>query len=112
MMQDLQLVWQATVTRAPVTLVVAKLGDMPGMVCSLDEEGVLSACYQGTDPPTSAVAAMETKEMDYEQINQEHRELLQVGASGVRGQSGKSSKWPRVENGPTESGSCWGNSLA
>lgn len=70
--------WQATVSRAPVALTVAKLGAIPGIVCSLDDEGVLSASYQGTDPPTSAVAAADTKEVDYDQINQEHRKLLQV----------------------------------
>jgi len=75
-------VWQASVSRAPVVLTVARLGEMPGIVCSLDDEGVLSACYQGTDPPTSAVVAADTKEVDYDQINQEHRKLLQVGISG------------------------------
>lgn len=77
-LQDLQLVWQATVNRAPVALAVARFGIFSGMVCSLDEEGVLTACYQGTDPPTSAVVTAEAKEMDYDQINQEHRKLLQV----------------------------------
>lgn len=70
--------WQATVSRAPVALTVAKLGTMHGIVCTLDDEGLLTACYQGTDPPTSAVVASETKEVDYDQINQEHRKLLQV----------------------------------
>lgn len=77
-LQDLQLVWQATLNRVPVTLAVAKFGLFSGMVCSLDEGGVLSVCYQGTDPPTSAVVDAATKEMDYEHINQEHRKLLQV----------------------------------
>lgn len=77
--QDLQLVWQATLDHPPVNLAVAKFGEMPGIVCTLDDSGVLSAWYQGTDPPTSAVLAAETKEMDYEQINREHRQLLQVG---------------------------------
>eukprot|EP00903_Cladosiphon_okamuranus_P007654 g7422.t1 len=76
--KDLQLVWQAAVTRAPVALTVAKFGAMPGIVCSLDDEGALSACYQGTDPPTSAVVAADAKEVDYDQINREHRKLLQV----------------------------------
>lgn len=76
--QDLQLVWQAAVSRAPVTLTVARFGPLSGMVCSLDEQGVLSASYQGTDPPTSAVVAADVKEIDYEEINQEHRSLLQV----------------------------------
>lgn len=79
LLQDLQLVWQASLDRPPVNLAVAKFGDMPGIVCSLDENGMLCAWYQGTDPPTSAVLATETKEMDYEQINREHRQLLQVG---------------------------------
>lgn len=78
--KDLQLVWQATVRRAPVNMAVATLGTISGMVCSLDDEGVLTACYQGTDPPTSAVVAAETKEVDYDQINVEHRKLLQVSA--------------------------------
>ncbi len=73
--------WQASVNRAPVVVTVARLGEMPGIVCSLDDEGVLSACYQGTDPPTSAVVAADTKEVDYDQINQEHRKLLQVNTS-------------------------------
>lgn len=72
--------WQATVRRAPVALTVAKFGAVPGIVCSLDDTGVLSACYQGTDPPTSAVVAAERKDIDYDQINLEHRKLLQVGA--------------------------------
>ncbi|CAM9656587.1 unnamed protein product, partial [Pylaiella littoralis] len=76
--KDLQLVWQAMVSRTPVALTVAKFGAMPGIVCTLDDEGVLTACYQGTDPPTSSVVAAETKEVDYDQINQEHRKLLQV----------------------------------
>ncbi|CAN0316617.1 unnamed protein product, partial [Hapterophycus canaliculatus] len=80
---DLQLVWQVTVSRAPVALTVAKLGVFPGIVCSLDDEGVLNACYQGTDPPTSSVVAAETKEVDYDQINQEHRSLLQASACRV-----------------------------
>lgn len=73
--------WQATVSRAPVCVAVATLGTISGMVCSLDDEGVLTACYQGTDPPTSAVVAAEAKEVDYDQINKEHRELLQVSAT-------------------------------
>lgn len=76
--QDLQLVWQASVVKAPVCLTVTKLGSQMGMVCSLDEEGTLSAYYQGTDPPTSSVLASDTKELNYAQIDQEHRELLQV----------------------------------
>lgn len=70
--------WQTSVRRAPVVITVAQFGTTSGVVCSLDDSGTLSAYYQGTDPPTSAVVAADTKEVDYEEINQEHRKLLQV----------------------------------
>lgn len=70
--------WQASVVKAPVCLTVTKLGSQMGLVCSLDEEGTLTAYYQGTDPPTSSVLAADTNELDYAQIDQEHRQLLQV----------------------------------
>lgn len=70
--------WQAAVGRAPVAVAIDEFGGLPGLVCSLDDGGVLSVCYQGTDPPTSAVVALDTKEIDYDHINQEHRKLLQV----------------------------------
>ena len=39
----------------------------------------LDVLYLGTDPPTQAVApALETKELDYEAIDAEHQQLLQV----------------------------------
>ena len=57
---------------------MAKFGARAGMVCLLDEEGVLSVCYQGTDPPTSSVVTSDVRELDYEKIDQEHRKLLQV----------------------------------
>lgn len=82
-------------TRAPVALTVAKLGAIPGIVCSLDDEGALSACYQGTDPPTSTVVAADTKEVDYDQINQEHRKLLQVKFSGRGGGAAEALKSSR-----------------
>lgn len=84
--KDMQLVWKATVSRAPVAVAVANFGGLPGLVCSLDDAGVLSACYQGTDPPTSAVVAPDTKEIDYDHINQEHRKLLQASVCAREGQ--------------------------
>lgn len=68
-----------------MALTVVKVGSLPGLICSLDDAGVLSICYQGTDPPTSAVMGSDSKEVDYDHINQEHRKLLQV-AFGYRGE--------------------------
>ena len=51
---------------------------MRGLVVGLDEVGELSLSYLGTDPPTSAVGATETKDLNYEAMDGEHKELLQV----------------------------------
>ena len=48
------------------------------MIVSLNEEGSVAVNYLGTDPPTSTVAAAEVKELNYEDMDAEHRELLNV----------------------------------
>lgn len=92
--------WQAAVRRTPVAMAVANFGGLPGLVCSLDEEGALTLLYQGTDPPTSTVAP-DRKEVDYEQINEEHHKLLQVNEQSSDG--GPLSR-RRVHQGRFESG--------
>ncbi|CAM9718937.1 unnamed protein product, partial [Choristocarpus tenellus] len=76
--KDLELMWASRVSQPPVSLCVAIFGGFPGMVCSLDEEGRVQVCYQGTDPPTATVMVQDSKEIDYNEINEEHRRLLQV----------------------------------
>ena len=46
------------------------------MVVAMDDEGVLTVSYLGTDPPSSAVGAADAKELNYEEMDREHRELL------------------------------------
>lgn len=81
-------------------MAVGNFGGLPGLVCSLDEEGALALLYQGTDPPTSTVAP-DRKEVDYEQINEEHHKLLQVKEQSSDG--GPLSR-RRVHQGRFESG--------
>ena len=49
-----------------------------GMIVSLDEDGRLAVNYLGTDPPTSAVVASDSKEVNYEEMDEEHRTLLNI----------------------------------
>ncbi|CAM9770142.1 unnamed protein product, partial [Heterosigma akashiwo] len=51
---------------------------MPGLIVTLGDEGQLAVQYLGTDPPTTAVVAPDAKELNYEEIDEEHRQLLQV----------------------------------
>ncbi|KAF1792278.1 PTHB1, N-terminal domain [Phytophthora cactorum] len=59
-------------------LALAEFGGIDGMIVSLDSDGALGVNYMGTDPPSSAVVAPDTKEINYEEMDEEHRQLLNV----------------------------------
>ena len=52
---------------------VGKFGDTDGLIVTLDDDGVLAVNYLGTDPPTSAVVSSDRTEVNYEEIDEEHR---------------------------------------
>ena len=50
-----------------------------GLITALDESGSLTVNYLGTDPPSSVVNVdANSKELDYEEMDEEHRALLGV----------------------------------
>lgn len=76
--KDKALVWSACPSTVPVALQVAEFGGIDGMIVSLDSSGLLSVNYMGTDPPSTAVVSPDTKELSYEEMDEEHRQLLNV----------------------------------
>ncbi|GLI70845.1 hypothetical protein VaNZ11_015856, partial [Volvox africanus] len=84
------LSWAAKADLQPVAVAVADLPTMRGAVVMLDDGGGLAACYLGTEPLLNPVGFTESKELDYEAIAREHRQLAQVirdhggGAGGGR----------------------------
>lgn len=76
--KDKALVWSACPATVPVALHVAEFGNTSGMIVSLDSDGALSVNYMGTDPPSTSVVAADTKEVNYEEMDEEHRQLLNV----------------------------------
>ncbi|OQR87396.1 hypothetical protein ACHHYP_08896 [Achlya hypogyna] len=73
------LVWSAVAPTISTALAVGEFGGVPGMIVSLDDEGRLGVNYLGTDPPTTTVvAASDTKEINYEEMDEEHRTLLNI----------------------------------
>ncbi|RLN50612.1 hypothetical protein BBJ29_002636 [Phytophthora kernoviae] len=76
--KDKTLIWSACSSTVPVALIVAEFGSVDGMIVSLDSDGSLRVNYMGTDPPSSTVVAPDTKEMNYEEMDEEHRQLLNV----------------------------------
>lgn len=76
--KDKTLIWSATPSTVPVALHVADFAHTSGMVVSLDANGALSVNYMGTDPPSTSVVAVDTKDVNYEEMDEEHRQLLNV----------------------------------
>ena len=73
-----RLEWVAGLPSAPVALEVCEFAGLKGLITTLDDSGTLSVNYLGTDPPSSVVKTDDSKELDYEEMDEEHRALLGV----------------------------------
>lgn len=76
--KDKTLIWSACPSTVPVAMHVADFANTSGMIVSLDSEGALSVNYMGTDPPSTSVVTPDVKEVNYEEMDEEHRQLLNV----------------------------------
>lgn len=72
------LQWSAKCTEPPIATRVGSFAGQRGHIAALSEDGSLSLNYLGTDPPLSAVANFESKELNYEELDEEHRRLLSI----------------------------------
>lgn len=78
---NFNLVWAAKLSTVPVQMAVSDFGGQKGLVVTLDETGRLSIGFMGTKPPLSAVPSLTSanaREVDYDRLDEEHRDLLQV----------------------------------
>jgi len=71
-------VWSAGLKSCPVAVKTGSFGDLKGMLVSMEEDGHLNVSYLGTDPPAPNVEVVESKELNYEEMDNEHRKLLTV----------------------------------
>jgi hypothetical protein len=49
-----------------------------GLVVTLSDTGELRVSYMGTDPPVGAVNPVDSKELNYDDMDEEHRKLLGI----------------------------------
>ena len=76
---DMELLWAARLPGPPATLGVHRFGQQPGLLLSLLYDGTTTLSYLGTTPPPpGAVGAAESKQLNYEAMDAEHRRLLGV----------------------------------
>ncbi len=73
-----RLAWSAKHDLVPVAAQVASIGGLDGLVVTLDERGTLAVSYMGTDPPTQVVATQGEEVLNFEEMESEHRQLLNV----------------------------------
>eukprot|EP01032_Pedospumella_encystans_P011289 gene11289-13134_t len=71
------LVWAAKVPTVPVQMAVTSFGNQKGLIVCMDDSGGLSINYMGTRPPMNSVMK-QVRDLDYDQVETEHRALLQV----------------------------------
>lgn len=75
---EFNLVWATRpYHEIPIGLLVANISNHKGMFISLDENKNLTVGYLGTKPPSQAVIQTQ-RDLDYDKIDEEHRQLLQI----------------------------------
>ena len=77
----LKLIWSAdtspTTSGLNVYIQVCQISSLRGLILTMDEFGSICISYLGTDPPTDKVAR-DSKKLDYEEMEREHRKLLRT----------------------------------
>lgn len=77
--KEMQLVWCARLQHMiPVQICVDTITGVRGMITLMDSKGSVQVCYLGSDPPTASLVNTEMKELNYDEMEEEHQELLRV----------------------------------
>ncbi|KAA6365716.1 MAG: hypothetical protein EZS28_038757, partial [Streblomastix strix] len=77
-LDDQIIKWASTVDRVPCSMAVGKFGDTRGLFVTLFDNGELRINYFGTDPINSKIQALESKEVNYEEVEKEMRRLRAI----------------------------------
>ncbi|XP_067888703.1 protein PTHB1 isoform X2 [Heterodontus francisci] len=92
--QDVTLKWVAQLPHVPVSVHVANFQDLKGVVVTLSDGGHLQCSYLGTDPSFFQAPKVESRELDYDEMDTEMKELHKVIREATRTQD----ILPKAEN--------------
>ncbi|XP_043544707.1 protein PTHB1 isoform X4 [Chiloscyllium plagiosum] len=84
--QDVTLKWVAQLPHVPVSVHVANFQDLKGVVVTLSDGGHLQCSYLGTDPSFFQAPKVESRELDYDEMDTEMKELLKVIKEATKSQ--------------------------
>ncbi|NXL60565.1 PTHB1 protein, partial [Chordeiles acutipennis] len=76
--QDVTLKWAAQLPHIPVSVKVANLQDLKGVIVTLSDNGHLQCSYLGTDPSLFQAPRVESREINYEELDAEMKELQKI----------------------------------
>ncbi|XP_048195445.1 protein PTHB1 isoform X4 [Perognathus longimembris pacificus] len=76
--QDVTLKWATQLPHVPVAVRVGSLHDLKGLVVTLSDEGHLQCSYLGTDPSLFQAPVIESRELNYDELDVELKELQKI----------------------------------
>ncbi|XP_042551059.1 protein PTHB1 isoform X2 [Dipodomys spectabilis] len=76
--QDVTLKWATQLPHVPVAVRVGSLHDLKGVVVTLSDEGHLQCSYLGTDPSLFQAPIIESRELNYDELDVEMKELQKI----------------------------------
>ncbi|ELV12393.1 Protein PTHB1 [Tupaia chinensis] len=76
--QDVTLKWATQLPHVPVAVRVGCLHDLKGVVVTLSDDGHLQCSYLGTDPSLFQAPKVESRELNYDELDEEFKELKKI----------------------------------
>ncbi|XP_009077171.1 PREDICTED: protein PTHB1, partial [Acanthisitta chloris] len=84
--QDVTLKWATQLPHIPVSVKVVNLQDLKGVIVTLSDDGHLQCSYLGTDPSLFQAPKVDSREINYEEMNAEMKELQKIIREATRTQ--------------------------
>ncbi|XP_043319169.1 protein PTHB1 isoform X3 [Cervus canadensis] len=91
--QDVTLKWATQLPHVPVAVRVGCLHDLKGVIVTLSDEGHLQCSYLGTDPSLFQAPKVESRELNYDELDKELKELQKV----IKNVNKSQGVWPLTE---------------
>ncbi|XP_055974025.1 protein PTHB1 [Sorex fumeus] len=91
--QDVTLKWASQLPHNPVAVRVGSLHDLKGVIVTLSDDGHLQCSYLGTDPSLFQAPKVEARELNYDELDVELKELQKIIKDVNRSQG----VWPMTE---------------
>ncbi|KAF1447480.1 Protein PTHB1, partial [Pygoscelis papua] len=76
--QDVTLKWATQLPHVPVSVKVANLQNLKGVIVTLSDNGHLQCSYLGTDPSLFQAPRVDSREINYEEFDAEMKELQKI----------------------------------